>query len=42
MDTLKNLPASLPGLYDPSYSLKLIGVAGKYDRPEVSECQGRG
>jgi hypothetical protein len=35
MDTLKNLPASLPGLYDPSFSLKLVGVAGKYDRPEV-------
>ena len=31
-----NVPSSLPGLLDPSISVKVVEVAKKYDEPEVS------
>jgi hypothetical protein len=36
MQTLQNLPAALPGLFDPSFSIKVVEVAKKYNEPEVS------
>ena len=35
MDRLANVPSSLPGLFDPSISVKVVEVAKKYDEPEV-------
>jgi len=35
MDTLLNLPSALPQLFDPSFSLKVVEVAKKYNEPEV-------
>lgn len=39
MDTLKNLPSAVPGLFDPSFSVKVVEVAKKYNAPEVSLCE---
>ena len=35
MQTLQNLPGSLPGLFEKSFSVKIIEVAKKYDAPDV-------
>ena len=36
MDVLKGLPGSMTGLYEPSLSVKILGVAKKYNQPDVS------
>lgn len=35
MESLTSLPASVPGLFDPSLSIKVVEVAKKYEEPEV-------
>lgn len=42
METLLNLPQALPQLFDPSFSLKVVEVAKKYNEPEVSGRLGPG
>ena len=42
MDTLINLPQAIPQLFDPSFSVKVVEVAKKYNEPEVSLRQPPG
>jgi hypothetical protein len=36
MDTLLDLPQAIPQLFDPSFSVKVVEVAKKYNEPDVS------
>lgn len=37
MQKLENIQQAIPGLYDPSFSVKIVEVAKKYNQPEVSK-----
>jgi hypothetical protein len=37
---LRDLPKSMPHLFDKSFSVKVVEVAKKYDAPEVSRLLG--